>query len=160
MNMAKLILDGHEHEFPVVVGSEGERGIDISSLRSGTAAVTLDPGYGNTGSCVSEITFIDGERGILRYRGYPIEQVAEQADFVEVGYLLIYGKLPNRRELDELQAAAHLPQPAPRGHEEVLRGLPADRPPDGDPVVDGGVAVGLLPVVGRPSRTSTSTSCG
>jgi citrate synthase len=100
MNMAKLILDGHEHEFPVVVGSEGERGIDISSLRSGTAAVTLDPGYGNTGSCVSEITFIDGERGILRYRGYPIEQVAQQADFVEVAYLLIYGKLPNRRELD------------------------------------------------------------
>ena len=85
MNMAKLILDGREYEFPVVVGSEGEKGIDISALRAGTGAITLDPGYGNTGSCVSEITFIDGEQGILRYRGYPIEQLAEQADFVEVG---------------------------------------------------------------------------
>jgi len=98
MSTAKLILDGREYEFPVVMGSEDEKGIDISSLRSGTTAITLDPGYGNTGSCVSDITFIDGERGILRYRGYPIDQVAQQADFVEVAYLLIYGTLPNQRE--------------------------------------------------------------
>ena len=98
MSTAKLILDGREYEFPVVMGSEDEKGIDISSLRSGTTAITLDPGYGNTGSCVSDITFIDGERGILRYRGYPIDQVAQQTDFVEVAYLLIYGTLPNQRE--------------------------------------------------------------
>ena len=98
MSTAKLILDGREYEFPVVMGSEDEKGIDISSLRSGTTAITLDPGYGNTGSCVSDITFIDGERGILHYHGYPIDQVAQQADFVEVAYLLIYGTLPNQRE--------------------------------------------------------------
>jgi citrate synthase len=103
MSTAKLILDGREHEFPVTVGSEGEKGIDIAALRAETGAVTLDPGYGNTGSCTSEITFIDGERGILRYRGYPIEQIAGGADFVEVCYLLIYGKLPNAEELADFR---------------------------------------------------------
>jgi citrate synthase len=100
---AKLILDGREHELPVVVGAEQERGIDIAALRSATGAITLDPGYGNTGSCLSAITFIDGERGILRYRGYPIEQFAAAGDFVEVAYLLIYGALPDRRRLDDFR---------------------------------------------------------
>jgi citrate synthase len=98
MSTAKLTLDGKEYEFPLVVGSEGEVGIEISKLRERTGAVTLDDGYGNTGSCRSAITFIDGDRGILRYRGYPIEQL-EQARFTEVAYLLIYGKLPNEAEL-------------------------------------------------------------
>lgn len=101
MNTAKLILDGKEYEFPVVVGTEGEVGIDISTLRAKTNAITLDPGYGNTGSCQSAITFIDGDQGILRYRGYPIEQLVEQARFTEVAFLLIYGHLPNARELAE-----------------------------------------------------------
>jgi citrate synthase len=96
--MAKLVLDGKEFEFPTVIGSEGEVGIEISKLREKSGAVTLDDGYGNTGSCRSGITFIDGDRGILRYRGYPIEQL-EQARFTEVAYLLIYGKLPNAAEL-------------------------------------------------------------
>jgi citrate synthase len=100
---AKLILDGREHEFPVVIGAEQERGIDIAALRSATGAITLDPGYGNTGSCLSAITFIDGERGILRYRGYPIEQFAAAGDFVEVAYLLIYGALPDRARLDDFR---------------------------------------------------------
>ena len=99
MSTAKLILDGKEYEFPVVVGSEGEVGIDIAKLRDVTGAITLDEGYGNTGSCRSAITFIDGDRGILRYRGYPIEELARHATFVEVAYLLIYGKLPNATEL-------------------------------------------------------------
>ncbi|MCM2270582.1 MAG: citrate synthase [Thermoanaerobaculia bacterium] len=98
MSTAKLILDGHEHEFPVVVGSEGEKGIDIAQLRARTGAITLDEGYGNTGSCQSAVTFIDGEQGILRYRGIPIEELAE-ARFTEVAYLLIYGRLPNAAEL-------------------------------------------------------------
>jgi citrate synthase len=98
MSTAKLVLEGKEYEFPTVVGSEGEIGIEISKLREKTGAVTLDDGYGNTGSCRSAITFIDGDRGILRYRGYPIEQL-EQARFTEVAYLLIYGKLPNEKEL-------------------------------------------------------------
>ena len=100
MSTAKLVLDGKEFEFPVVVGSEGEIGIEISKLREKTGAVTLDEGYGNTGSCQSAITFIDGDQGILRYRGYPIEQL-EKARFTEVAYLLIYGKLPNEKELGE-----------------------------------------------------------
>jgi citrate synthase len=101
---AKLVLDGKEYELPVVVGTEGEVGVDITQLRSQSGAVTLDPGYGNTGACESAITFIDGERGILRYRGYPIEQIAGQARFTEVCFLLIYGHLPNARELAEFEA--------------------------------------------------------
>jgi citrate synthase len=94
-------LDGKEYELPTLVGSEGEVGIDISALRAKSNAITLDPGFGNTGSCRSAITFIDGEKGILRYRGYPIEQLAENATFSEVSYLLIYGELPNRQQVDE-----------------------------------------------------------
>ncbi|HEY0788773.1 MAG TPA: citrate/2-methylcitrate synthase, partial [Thermoanaerobaculia bacterium] len=82
MSTAKLTLEGKEFELPVVVGSENEVGIDIAPLRAKTGAITLDPGYGNTGACKSAITFIDGDRGILRYRGYPIEQLAEHASFV------------------------------------------------------------------------------
>ncbi len=100
---ARLILDGKELELPVTVGSEGETGIDIAQLRAKTGAITLDPGYGNTGACESSITFIDGETGILRYRGYPIEELAGQARFSEVCYLLIYGKLPNQQELSAFE---------------------------------------------------------
>jgi citrate synthase len=95
---AKLILDGKEHELPVVVGSEGEKGIDITHLRALTGTITLDPGYGNTGACESAITFIDGEQGILRYRGYPIEDVAGRTTFVDICFLLIYGHLPSQEE--------------------------------------------------------------
>ena len=101
MEGARLSLDGQDYDFPTVVGSEGEVGIDISSLRAKSNAITLDPGFGNTGSCRSAITFIDGEQGILRYRGYPIEQLAENASFSEVSYLLIYGELPNRQQLSD-----------------------------------------------------------
>jgi len=97
MGNAKLLLEGKEYEFPTVVGSEGEVGIDIAKLRGATGAITLDEGYGNTGSCKSAITFIDGEKGILRYRGYPIEQLGD-ARFTEIAYLLIYGHLPNAKE--------------------------------------------------------------
>jgi citrate synthase len=96
---ARISVGGKDLELPVVVGSEGEVGVDISQLRARTGAITLDPGYGNTGACESSITFIDGELGILRYRGYPIEELAGQARFTEVSYLLIYGKLPDAREL-------------------------------------------------------------
>lgn len=98
-NTAKLNINGQIHELPIVEGSEHEKAIDISSLRSKTGFITLDDGYGNTGSCRSEITFIDGEKGILRYRGIPIEELAEKSTFVEVAHLLIMGKLPNQEEL-------------------------------------------------------------
>jgi citrate synthase len=96
---AFIELEGRRHEFPTCVGSEGEKAIDISELRSRTGYVTLDDGYGNTGSCKSDITFIDGEAGILRYRGYPIEELAEKSTFIETAYLIIYGELPRRDEL-------------------------------------------------------------
>jgi citrate synthase len=99
-NNAVLYLpDGQTVELPVHTGSENEKAIDISKLRSQTGYITMDPGYGNTGSCQSKITFLDGEKGILRYRGIPIEQLADKASFVEVAYLIIYGKLPNQQEL-------------------------------------------------------------
>ena len=98
---ATLILKGKEYELPVTTGSEGEVGIDITKLRNITGAITLDNGYGNTGSCESAITFIDGEKGILRYRGYPIEELAGKSNFVEVCYLLIFGYLPTKPVLNE-----------------------------------------------------------
>ena len=103
MTDARLSLDGREVKLPVVVGTEAERGIDISNLRSETGAITLDLGYGNTGACKSAITYIDGEKGILRYRGYPIEQLAEHTQFTEVAYLLINGDLPNRQQYAEFR---------------------------------------------------------
>jgi citrate synthase len=103
MPNARLNIEGRDFTFPIVVGSEGDRGIDISALRAQSGAITLDPGYGNTGACTSAITFIDGEQGILRYRGYPIEQLAEHAQFSEVAYLLIYGDLPNRQQFAEFR---------------------------------------------------------
>jgi hypothetical protein len=94
MSSAKLGLDGNEYELPVTVGSEEEVGVDISAMRKQSRAITYDPGYGNTGSCKSAVTFIDGEKGILRYRGYPIEELAGRCRFTEVIYLLLYGELP------------------------------------------------------------------
>ncbi len=95
---ARLVLEGKEYELPVAVGSEGEKAIDITHLRAQTGYITLDPGYGNTGACESDITFIDGEKGILRYRGYPIEDIAGETSFIDVCYLLIYGHLANADE--------------------------------------------------------------
>jgi len=103
MEHAKLQFRDREYELPVLVGTENEIGIDVTALRGASGAITLDPGYGNTGSCQSAITFIDGERGILRYRGYPIEQIAAHASFPEVCYLLIYGELPTVGQLDRFQ---------------------------------------------------------
>jgi citrate synthase len=100
---ARLILDDKEIELPVIVGTEGEVGIDISSLRSATGAITLDEAYVNTGSTRSAITFLDGEEGVLRYRGYPIETLAQHCDFVETAYLLIYGELPTQQQADSFR---------------------------------------------------------
>ncbi len=97
-DIATLTLGGITYELPVVVGTEGERAIDISKLRAQTGHITLDDGYGNTGACTSEITFIDGEAGILRYRGVPIEDLAARSSFIETAELLIYGELPDPQE--------------------------------------------------------------
>jgi citrate synthase len=101
-NKAKLKINDSEIELNLIEGSEQEIGIDISSLRLKSNVITLDPGYKNTGSCKSSITFLDGEKGILRYRGYSIEELASKADFLEVAYLLIFGELPNKQQLEKL----------------------------------------------------------
>jgi len=130
MDHAILSLDGKSYDLPVLRGTEGEIGIDISDLRAQTGAVTLDQGYANTGSCKSAIAFIDGERGILRYRGYSIEELAEQASFDEVAYLLIYGHLPTRQELEGFRHGL-------KYHSlihEAMKGLFADFPPTAHPM--------------------------
>ena len=96
----KLIYDGKTYELPIVAGSQGEKAIDISTLRQATGLITLDPGFGNTGSCLSSITFMNGEKGILLYRGIPVEQLAEHSIFTETTYLLINGVLPTRKQLN------------------------------------------------------------
>ena len=99
---ATLEIEGKKYEFPLIVGTENEVAIDIKNLRSTTdSVITIDPGYKNTGSCESAITFLDGEKGILRYRGYSIEELAEKADFLEVAFLLIFGELPTKDELEK-----------------------------------------------------------
>jgi len=97
--VVRLVMDGKELTLPVIEGSQGEKAIDIRSLRRETGYITFDPGFGNTGTCRSAITFMDGEKGILRYRGFPIEQLAEHSTFVETAFLLITGELPTRKEL-------------------------------------------------------------
>ncbi len=101
--IAVLELEGKKYEFPVIVGSENEVAIDINKLRDLTGAITIDPGYKNSGSCTSEITYLDGEEGILRYRGYAIEDLADKANFLEVSYLLIFGDLPTKLELEKFE---------------------------------------------------------
>jgi citrate synthase len=100
---AILELDGKKYEFPVLVGSENEVAIDINKLRDLTGAITYDPGYKNSGVCKSDITFLDGEEGILRYRGYAIEDLADKANFLEVSYLVIFGELPTSAQLEQFE---------------------------------------------------------
>ncbi len=101
---AALSIGDRQIELPIVHGSDGDDAIDIGSLRAETGLITLDPGYGNTGACSSAITYLDGEAGVLRYRGYPIEQLAEHSSFLEVAYLLIWGDLPSQSQLDHFVA--------------------------------------------------------
>ena len=101
--IAVLELEGKKYEFPVIVGSQNEVAIDINKLRELTGAITLDPGYKNSGSCKSEITYLDGEEGILRYRGYSIEDLADKVNFLEASFLLIFGELPTKQELEHFE---------------------------------------------------------
>ncbi|MEH6764866.1 MAG: citrate synthase [Aequorivita antarctica] len=130
--MATLEIDGKKYEFPIVEGTENELGIDIKSLRAATGGVvTLDPGYKNTGACESAITFLDGEKGILRYRGYSIEELAEKAHFLEVCYLLIFGELPTEQQLSkfhtDIKAQSHVDEDVKR----ILDGFPKAAHPMG-----------------------------
>ena len=125
----RIELDGKNYEFPVVQGTENERGIDISTLRDRTGYITLDDGYGNTGSCKSSITYIDGDAGILRYRGIPIEQLAEHSTFIETAWLVIWGRLPTKEELTRFSkrfAHNEMMHESLRNHFE---GFPPNAPP-------------------------------
>lgn len=128
---ATLEYAGNKYEFPVIKGSEEELAIDIKTLRSQTGMTTIDPGYKNTGSCQSAITFLDGEKGILRYRGYSIEDLAEKADFLEVAYLLIFGELPNKDQLAafhlDIKAESHVDEEM----KKILDGFPKSAHPMG-----------------------------
>lgn len=129
--VATLELDGKKYEFPVTIGSENEVAIDIKNLRSETGAITLDPGYKNTGSCESAITFLDGEQGILRYRGYSIEELAEKADFLEVVFLLIFGELPNEEQLGNFKKDIIAQSFVNEDMKKVIDGFPSSAHPMG-----------------------------
>ena len=131
-NKATLEIDGKKYDFPIVEGTEKERAIDIKDLRGSTGGITtLDPGYKNTGSCESAITFLNGEEGILRYRGYAIEELAEKASFLEVAYLLIFGELPTKSVLDkfhdDIKAQSHVDEDV----KKILDGFPKAAHPMG-----------------------------
>jgi citrate synthase len=129
---ATLTIDGKSFDFPVITGSEQERAIDIKTLRGATGGVTtIDPGYKNTGSCESGITFLDGEKGILRYRGYAIEALADKADFLEVAYLLIFGELPSAIELKKFDADIKSESHVDEDMKKILDGFPKSAHPMG-----------------------------
>jgi citrate synthase len=126
---ATLVLDDKSVQLPVLVGSEGEHAIDIEKLRSATGYITLDEGYRSTGSCKSAITFIDGEKGILRYRGYPIEQIAQHSSFIETAWLIIWGELPTQEQLQHFRSLLTEEELL---HEALFKhfdGFPANAPP-------------------------------
>ncbi|WP_372918139.1 citrate synthase [Salegentibacter sp.] len=129
--VATLEIDGKKYEFPVVEGTENELGIDIKSLRGQSGVITLDPGYKNTGSCESGITFLNGEKGILRYRGYSIEDLAAKADFLEVAYLLIFGELPSKEQLDKFYDDIKEQSTVDEEMKKILDGFPKAAHPMG-----------------------------
>ncbi len=138
--MAELRIDGKKYELPIIVGSEGERAIDISKLRGQSGYITLDPGYANTGSCTSKITFINGDTGILRYRGIPIEEIAARSTFLETCYLLVYGSLPTADNLSNLTDSITMHTML---HEDFKRFFGA-LPKDAHPMAACSAAVGAL----------------
>ena len=130
--VAKLIVRGQEYEFPVVEGTENEVAIDIKSLRAVTGGIiTIDSGFKNTGSCESKITFLDGEKGILRHRGYAIEELTKKASFLEVAYLIIFGELPTKEQLtkfdEDIKSEAHVDEDV----KKILDGFPKSAHPMG-----------------------------
>jgi citrate synthase len=131
MTTARLTLNGNEFDLPTLVGEEGEVGIDIGKLRGSSGAITLDPGYGNTGSCRSAITFVDGEKGTLRYRGIAIDDLSANADFEEVAHLLIHGELPSESTLKGFTSAIASNSDLPAGMIEMIDAFPKDAHPMG-----------------------------
>ena len=130
-NTAEIKVDGKSYELPVIEGTENEKAIDISSLRGDSGVITIDPGFKNTGSTTSAITFLDGEKGILRYRGYSIEDLAEKSTFLEVAYLLIYGELPSKEVYDKFVADITNHTLVHEDVKKILEGFPSTAHPMG-----------------------------
>src|SRR5690606_1492200 len=128
---AKLVLGDKTVELNVFTGTEGEKAIDITKLRAETGYVTLDSGYMNTGACTSAITFLDGEKGILKYRGYSIEEIAEKSSFMESAYLVIWGKLPTAEELKKFEQKVASFDDVPEGIKQMIKAFPKDAHPMG-----------------------------
>ncbi len=128
---AEISYDGKSYSLPIIEGTEGEKAIDIANLRDQTGLITLDYGFKNTGSTQSAITFLDGEKGILHYRGYPIEQLAEKSNFMEVSYLLIYGELPSATELRKFELTIQKRTLVNEDIKKILDGFPATSHPMG-----------------------------
>jgi citrate synthase len=126
---AKITLGKENFDLPILVGTEGERAVDISKFRSSTGYITLDDGYANTGATLSVITYIDGEKGVLRYRGYSIEEIAERCDYTETAYLLIYGELPAGDELEEFRRNIRMHSLLHEGMKTIFAGFPPDAHP-------------------------------
>ncbi|GAA4406367.1 citrate synthase [Nibrella viscosa] len=131
MANAALSIDGKSYQFPVVTGTEDESAIDISNLRDQTGFITLDKGYKNTGATQSAITFLDGEQGILRYRGYSIEDLADKASFLEVAYLLIYGELPSQQQYQDFEHAVRTHTIVNEDMRKIFEGFPINAHPMG-----------------------------
>jgi citrate synthase len=144
---AILQLDDRQYELPIRVGSEGNRAIDITQLYKTTGCITLDRGYANTGAAQSSVTFLDGERGILRYRGYPVEELAERCDFTEMAYLLIYGELPSPAELERFRRNVRVQTRLHEGVRQIFAGFP----PDAHPMAILSSVVAALPIYYKDS---------
>jgi len=144
-NTATLKIDDKEYPLPIMVGTEGEKAVDTRALRAASGYVAYDQGYGNTGSCESQITYLDGDNGILRHRGYPIEQLAHYSDFVETAYLVIYGELPTATQRQEFGLQLRKHAVIETQMQKILEGFPTKRFSDGDALGDGGRVAGLLP---------------
>ncbi|MFT4033791.1 MAG: citrate/2-methylcitrate synthase, partial [Siphonobacter sp.] len=130
-DFAEISLEGKKFQLPIVVGSENEKAFDIGKLRDESGYITLDSGYKNTGATKSAITFLDGEEGILRYRGYSIEDLAEKATFLEVAYLLIYGELPTVEQYEEFETAIRRHTMVNEDMRKIFEGFPVNAHPMG-----------------------------
>ncbi len=130
-DLVKLTYQDQTFEFPLIEGSENEVGIDIKTLRAKTGLITFDPGYKNTGSCKSSITFLDGEEGILRYRGYSIEDLCEKASFIDVAFLLIFGELPTKKELELFNKEIRQDSIVDEDLKSILKSFPKSSTPYG-----------------------------
>ena len=131
VDKVKIIYNNESYSFPVIQGSENEKAIDIKQLRSETGLITYDPGYKNTGHCISNITYLDGEQGILRYRGYSIDELCKKTTFLEVCYLLIFGELPTKKVLDKFQSDIHEESLVDEHIKDIFQSFPKSAHPMG-----------------------------